>query len=188
MIGSKASGQRCDGPSTTPIERIWSGAYGFVSRSIHRQRVRMNSPDETGDLLHQAFLQAFVSYGGVTAPTMRDLFRLIHIARNVLVNGERERRRQRQATTAAAHAWEQDHTAAPLCQADLLDLSDALTDLAAHGEMSARAARIVELRYFLGLNMEEVAVAMGLSERSARRAWAFGKAWLRARLSGTDAA
>lgn len=59
---------------------------------------------------------------------------------------------------------------------DLIQLDDALARL----EISdPRAAKVVELRFFGGLSIEETAEAMGISPRTVKREWTFGKAWLR---------
>jgi RNA polymerase sigma factor (TIGR02999 family) len=60
--------------------------------------------------------------------------------------------------------------------ADSIDaLNDALMDL---GRRDPQKARIVELRFFLGLSMEEIAEALGVSVRTVHREWTFAKAWL----------
>lgn len=58
---------------------------------------------------------------------------------------------------------------------DLLALEDALTALEAHGE---RLARVVELRYFTGLGIEETAEVLDISPATVKRDWAYGRAWL----------
>jgi RNA polymerase sigma factor (TIGR02999 family) len=63
--------------------------------------------------------------------------------------------------------------------ADLLDLDQALSELE---EFSPRQARVVELRYFAGLSVPEVAHALGVTPRSIDRDWATARAWLRGRL------
>ena len=60
--------------------------------------------------------------------------------------------------------------------ADLLELDSALTALAAE---NARAADIVQYRFFGGLNHREIAEVLGVSEVTVRRSWAFAKLWLR---------
>ena len=62
---------------------------------------------------------------------------------------------------------------------ELLALDDALAKLAALDE---RQARIVELRFFAGLGVEETALALGISDRTVKREWAVARAWLRAEL------
>lgn len=59
---------------------------------------------------------------------------------------------------------------------DLLDLDQALTKLAAE---EPEAAKLVELRYFAGLTVEQAARTMGISPRTAKRNWAYARAWLR---------
>lgn len=69
-------------------------------------------------------------------------------------------------------------SAAP--ELDLLDLDDALERLAAIDE---RDARIVEMRYFAGLSLDEIAATFGISERTVRRQWNYAKTWLFRELS-----
>jgi RNA polymerase sigma factor (TIGR02999 family) len=59
--------------------------------------------------------------------------------------------------------------------AELIELDDALTSLS---QLDPRRARVVELRVFGGLTMEEAAEVLGLSEQSVRRDWKLAKAWL----------
>ena len=58
---------------------------------------------------------------------------------------------------------------------ELLAVHEALDALAAH---DARKAELVKLRYFAGLTLEETAAALDLSERTAKRDWAYARAWL----------
>ena len=62
---------------------------------------------------------------------------------------------------------------------ELLDLDEALSDLE---KLSPRQARVVELRYFAGLSVPEVASALGVNPRTVDRDWAIARSWLRARL------
>ena len=69
--------------------------------------------------------------------------------------------------------------------AELLALDAALTRL---GAVDARKSRVVELRFFAGLTIEETAEAMGLNAATVRRDWTFAKAWLHRAISrGADA-
>ncbi|MGE3164387.1 MAG: ECF-type sigma factor [Planctomycetota bacterium] len=65
--------------------------------------------------------------------------------------------------------------------ADLLDLEDALAELEA---IQPRQARMVELRFFGGLGVDEVATALGLSPRTVADDWRMARAWLHQRLAG----
>lgn len=64
---------------------------------------------------------------------------------------------------------------------DILALHDALERLAA---LDAAQARVVELRYFGGLNIEETAEAMSISPATVKREWAVARGWLRRELEG----
>ena len=63
---------------------------------------------------------------------------------------------------------------------DMLALDRALTELAA---FDPQHARIVELRYFGGLTIEEAAEAMAISPATLKREWAIARAWLHRRLT-----
>jgi RNA polymerase sigma factor (TIGR02999 family) len=64
---------------------------------------------------------------------------------------------------------------------ELLALEEALTRLAAE---DAEAARIVDLHFFAGLSIDEVADALGVSRATVYRQWAYARAWLRCQLRG----
>ena len=59
--------------------------------------------------------------------------------------------------------------------AELIDLDRALDLLAAE---EPRLSRIIELRFFGGLNIDEVSALLGCSPRTTKRDWAFARAWL----------
>jgi DNA-directed RNA polymerase specialized sigma24 family protein len=65
--------------------------------------------------------------------------------------------------------------------AELIALDDALTALAV---LDARKARVVELRFFGGLSVEETAAFLNLSPQSIMRDWKLAKAWLLREMSG----
>jgi len=63
--------------------------------------------------------------------------------------------------------------------AELIDLDRALDLLAAE---EPRLSRVIELRFFGGLNIDEISALLGCSPRTAKRDWAFARAWLLHRL------
>jgi RNA polymerase sigma factor (TIGR02999 family) len=75
---------------------------------------------------------------------------------------------------------ERDDVGHVMDAAELIDLDRALDELAAR---SPRLARLVELRFFSGLDIDETSSLLGCSTRTARRDWAFARAWLLNRLS-----
>ena len=74
---------------------------------------------------------------------------------------------------------------ASAAEPDMLDLDDALTELAGLDE---RQAHLVELRFFGGLSIEETARALDISVATANRDWVTAKAWLFRRLRRKDRA
>jgi RNA polymerase sigma factor (TIGR02999 family) len=71
--------------------------------------------------------------------------------------------------------------AAPEPREDLVALDAALTKLA---ETDKQAAELVQLRYFAGLPLREIAEFLGISPRTADRLWAFARAWLHQEIEG----
>ncbi len=71
--------------------------------------------------------------------------------------------------------FEETAVPSPERDADLIALDDALNDLA---KTDVREARVVELRFFGGLNEKETAHVLGISDRTVRREWDHAKAWL----------
>ncbi|GJG85467.1 hypothetical protein tb265_06480 [Gemmatimonadetes bacterium T265] len=74
---------------------------------------------------------------------------------------------------------EEDTATAPERDVDVVALDEALTRLAA---LDPRQARVVELRYFAGLEVEETAEVLGISRATVAREWAMARAWLRREL------
>lgn len=66
---------------------------------------------------------------------------------------------------------------------DLLALEEAMRRL---GEVSPRQERVVELRFFAGLSIDEIAEVLGLSQRTVLYDWRMARAWLRAALDDED--
>lgn len=65
---------------------------------------------------------------------------------------------------------------------DVESIDRVLTELA---DLNQRQARVVEMRFFAGMSVEETAVALGVSEKTVKNDWRFARAWLHDRLSAT---
>ena len=97
--------------------------------------------------------------------------------RRILVDHARRRARVRHGGEFRRADWlDAETAAAPADDDQLLLLDDALTRLAA---ARPQAARLVQLRFFTGLSIDEAAPVVGLSARTARRLWVYARAWLR---------
>jgi RNA polymerase sigma factor (TIGR02999 family) len=96
--------------------------------------------------------------------------------RRVLVDIARRRRADcRGGIGAVRITLDEVDAPASAMDADLVAVDDALDRLAAE---DARKARVVELRFFGGLSMEETAQTLGVSLRTVHNDWAFARAWL----------
>ena len=90
-----------------------------------------------------------------------------------------DRARRRQAVRWGGQAKRVDtdalETAAPAADEQLLALHEALDHFAA---LEPQKAELVKLRYFVGLTLAEAADVLGISEPTAKRHWAYARAWL----------
>ncbi|MFZ5927335.1 MAG: sigma-70 family RNA polymerase sigma factor [Acidobacteriota bacterium] len=105
------------------------------------------------------------------------------IIRGILVDHYRAQRAAKRGGEAERVALEESSLAPASASdpVDLLDLDAALHELE---QLDPQQARIVELRYFAGLSIEETAHIAGVSPATVKRDWLLAKAWLRRRLSG----
>jgi RNA polymerase sigma factor (TIGR02999 family) len=97
------------------------------------------------------------------------------LMRQVLVQHARARRARKRAGTAVRVEIDGDVMAAPERDPTLIALDEALSALA---QLDPREAHIVEMRFFAGLNEDEIAHVLGISGRTVRREWDHAKSWL----------
>ena len=126
-------------------------------------------------LVHEAYLRLLKS----AEPAWRDHRHFFSAAaqamRRILIDNARRKQRQRDAVGGERVGLERIEPAIPPPSDDLLALNDALERLEA---VDAEAAELVQLRFFVGLTMEQAAAALDISERSAYSLWSFARAWL----------
>jgi RNA polymerase sigma factor (TIGR02999 family) len=104
--------------------------------------------------------------------------------RRILI--ERARRKQREKRGAGAEHVDLDEleiAAPPGNEDESLAVDEALDRLAAH---DARKAEVVKLRYFVGFSFEETADVLGISVPTAKRDWAYARAWLHQEIGSQD--
>jgi RNA polymerase sigma factor (TIGR02999 family) len=103
------------------------------------------------------------------------------LMRQILVDHARRRQANKRGGGAATITGIEDKSRqASLTIVDVLDLDGALNELVSFDE---RASRVVELRFFAGLNIDETDKALDVSTATVERDWAVAKAWLLKRLS-----
>lgn len=101
------------------------------------------------------------------------------VIRRVLIDDLRAKKGPKRGGGVSWVPIEDAHLMAPLRHADLLDLDRALEDLAT---FDSEAVRLVEMRYFGGLTIDEAALVLRLGRTSAVGKWRAARAWLRAAL------
>jgi RNA polymerase sigma-70 factor (ECF subfamily) len=104
-----------------------------------------------------------------------------HLMRQILVDHARTRQAVKRGGQAIQVSLEEDLVVSRERDADLVALDEALERLAA---LEPRKAQVVELRFFGGLSIEEIAKLLDVSDVTVRRDWQFAKAWLLRQLSG----
>jgi RNA polymerase sigma factor (TIGR02999 family) len=149
-------------------------------RRLATQRLALEKPGQTLQataLVHEAYLrlvdvdraQHWNSRGHFFAAAAEAM-------RRILVEKARRKGRIRHGCALRRVDLLDAEVAAPTDDEQILLLDDALTRLAA---ARPQAAELVKLRFFAGLTLEQIAPILALSPRSARRLWAFARAWLR---------
>lgn len=103
--------------------------------------------------------------------------------RRILVNHAKARHADKRGGGAVRTRLTITGLQAPETSLDLLALDEAMCQLA---ELDPQQCKIVELRYFGGLTVKDVAQVVGISERTVHREWTFAKAWLRGEISKGD--
>jgi RNA polymerase sigma factor (TIGR02999 family) len=156
--------------------------YKELQRLAHHymQGERANHTLQTTALVNEAYLRLT----DLTRMQWRDRAHFFAMAatlmRRVLVDHARDRARDKRGGGVVFTALEDEPMAAP-SGIDALALDEALERLAA---IDPQQARIVELRYFAGLTIEETSEALCISPATVKREWTFARAWLHHQLSG----
>jgi RNA polymerase sigma-70 factor (ECF subfamily) len=97
------------------------------------------------------------------------------VMRRVLVDAARARGYKKRGAGAHKVSFDEGLIASPQRAPDIVALDEALQALAA---FDPRKSQVVEMRFFGGLSNEEVAEALGVSERTVKRDWTLAKLWL----------
>jgi RNA polymerase sigma factor (TIGR02999 family) len=147
----------------------------------HLRRERPGQTLQATALVHEVYMRLLqdldlswenrAHFFGIAAQSMRRILIERARARNAAKRGGHQVRVTLDPALAAV----------PMPSIDLEVLDEALTRLA---EQDADLARIVEVRFFGGLSIEETAVALGISPATVKRRWTLARAWLARELEG----
>ena len=155
----------------TPL--VYAELYASARRSISRGR--RNNSLQTTALINELYLR-MVDLKRVTWQNRAHFFAVAARAmRQILVNYAKSSRAQKRGGGALKVELEEAAIVSPEQSKAIVDLHEALERL---GTLDSRKARVVELKYFGGLNHDEIAEVMKISTVTVRRDWVFAKAWL----------
>jgi len=155
--------------------------YGELRRLARRylRHERPNHTLQTTALVHEAYLR-LVDQKNTNWQNRSQFFALSsQLMRRILVDYARSHGAARRGGGITNLSLDEAMIPSPQNSADLMALDEALTCLTA---MDPHQGRVVELRVFGGLTVDETAEALGISPRTVKREWSMAKAWLHQRI------
>ena len=164
--------------------------YPLVYDELHRLARRYMSRERKGHtlqttaLIHEAYVR-LVDQKNVQWANRSHFFAIsAQIMRRILIDHARRHAYAKRGGGARQVSLEEAAIVVPDHSEELLRLDEALKSLA---EMDPRRSQVVELRYFGGLNNEEIAGVLHISENTVTRDWNMARAWLYQQLTGSGA-
>jgi len=147
-------------------------------RRLAKSHLRKESPShtlQTTALINEAYLR-MIEWKDLKMENRAHFFGLAaQLMRRALVDYARQRHARKRDAGALRVTLDESLNIAYERDIDLIALDDALAGLA---KIYPRKSRIVELRFFGGLSVEEVAAALKISPRTVMREWSLAQAWL----------
>ena len=145
-------------------------ARGFPAQSL-----------ESAALVNEAYLKLVRSQGIRCESRMLFFALCAQVIRRILIDHARSRQYAKRGGGTVQIPIDDALLGAPASGVDVLALDEALATLS---KMDPRKGRVVELRYFGGMSVEETAEALQISPETAKRDWKMAKAWLLRELTG----
>jgi RNA polymerase sigma-70 factor (ECF subfamily) len=160
----------------------------LVYKELHRlaeaymRRERVDHTLQPTALVHEAFIK-LVQHHSIDWQSRAHFFGIAaQVMRRVLVDHARGHLRQKRGGVQRRVAMDETLVFAPEQSEELLQLDEALERLA---ELDPRQGKIVELRFFGGLTVEQTADLLGISPKTVKRDWSMAKAWLHGELKAS---
>ena len=158
-------------------DRLFKVVYSDLRRLAHRYMAneRPGQTLQTTALVHEAYLR-LVDINQVQWQDRTHFFAIAaRVMRRILVDSARARNYQKRGGNAESITLNEALLVTSRQSPDLVALDDALTALA---EVDPRKSQVVELRFFGGLNTEEIAEILSVSSDTVLRDWKTAKVWL----------
>ena len=166
------------------MELVYPELHRIAARHLSRERAGHTLQPTA--LVSEAYMRLAQQQPGKQWNDRTHFFAVAaRVVRAVLVDHARARSAVKRGDGAVGIELQEAHASVAALSVDLLDLDAALVELEA---MNAEQSRIVELRYFAGLSIDETAEALSTSPSTVKRGWLAAKTWIRRRLEGDLAA
>jgi RNA polymerase sigma factor (TIGR02999 family) len=165
------------------LDKLMPLVYDELHRQASRylRRERPNHTLQTTALINEAYLKLIVQKEVVWESRTHFFALAANAMRQILVDYARTKNRQKRGGVMGKVDFDEALIiAADEKNIDLIALDEALTRLE---KVDEQQAKVVELRYFSGLSLEETAEALHISRATAAREWAMARAWLHRELT-----
>ena len=162
------------------LTRLIPVVYPELRRIARLHLARRDDTLESAALVHEAYLK-LIRARGIQCENRLHFFALCaQIIRRILVDHARKRRYAKRGGNQVRVPWEEALLGDRARGIEVLALDDALASLA---KVDPRKGRVVELRFFGGLSVEETAEVLRISPPTVMRDWNMAKVWLLRELS-----
>jgi RNA polymerase sigma factor (TIGR02999 family) len=169
----------------TVEDKLWPILFAELNRLAHRY-MKNGGPSETlqtGVLVNEAYMR-LVEWKNAQWQNRAHFFGMsARIMRQILVDHARSRSNQRRGGHFQVQPLDEAAVASPTKSEQLIALDDALKRLTS---IHPRKTQVVELRFFGGLSVEEIAEVLIVSRSTVIRDWNFARAWLQVEMSGQN--
>jgi RNA polymerase sigma factor, TIGR02999 family len=173
-----------DSGNREALDKLMPVVYDELRRQASRylRRERLGHTLQTTALVNEAYLR-LIGQAEVRWQNRAHFFGIAaEIMRRILVDHARKRYAAKRGGEPLRVTLNEALNASDEPNVDLIAVDAALTRLA---QLDQQQARVVELRFFGGLNVPETAQVLGISERTVKRDWNVAKAWIRRELRVT---
>jgi RNA polymerase sigma factor (TIGR02999 family) len=166
-----------NGGDKAALDQLVPIVYDELRRQASRY-LRQERPGhtlQTTALIHEAYLR-LVDQNSVQWQNRAQFFGMAgQLMRRILVDHARTKHRAKRGGSAVRVSLSDATSVTTEASLDLIEIDEALNRLA---KIDEQQAKIVELRFFSGLNVEETAAALNISPATVKRDWSVAKAWL----------
>lgn len=171
LLGEVAKGDQQAVAQLTPL--VYAELRRLATRCMNRERA--NHTLQPTALVHEAYLK-LARHPPLEWQNRAHFLQIAaKVMRQILIDYARGHGREKRGTGQQIEPLEDAVVFSPEKASEFLDLDESLERLT---KLDPRQGRIVELRFFGGLTVEETAQALGISPKTVKREWSMAKAWL----------